>query len=76
MINCSIIRSGNEVKGQYAGRFISSARAALDEVTRITLVFWKQSHAASLASPTRGGCGQSPQKNAFTTEALILEISD
>ena len=30
--------SENGVKGQYAGRFISSAQAALDKVTRITLM--------------------------------------
>ena len=53
MINCSIIRSGSEVKGQYAGRFFSSARAALDEVTRITLLSRKGTTVPFPAFPAR-----------------------
>jgi len=53
MINCSVIQSGNEVKGQYAGRFISSARAALDEVTRITLLSRKGTTVPFPAFPAR-----------------------
>jgi len=54
--------SGNEVKGQYAGRFFPSARAALDEVTRITLYARKQSDAASLPPRRGAGVGRAHKK--------------
>ena len=56
--------SGNEVKGRYAGVISSKrpyfgrielvSRAALDEVTRITLLFRKGANAPFPASPARG----------------------
>ena len=51
--------SGSEVKGQYAGRAFC-ARAALDEVTRIILSYWKAAILLSLP-PGEGGFGQSPR---------------
>ena len=50
-------KSGNGVKGQYAGRI--SVRAALDGVTRITLNKQESTQLLSLP-PGEGGSGQSP----------------
>ena len=58
-------RSGNGVKGQHAG--CVSIRAALDEMTRITLSDGKGQHVPFLL-PGEGGSGQRPAFNERLNE--------